>query len=179
MNDEKFKSIIEGILFAWAEPVNIIDLSKVLEISTTKIRQLVIQMQEEYKNENRGLRILQINDSIQLSTKPEDYDYISAFVSNRNKKNLSTASLETLSIIAYKQPVTKIEIEEIRGVKCDASIKALIDLGLIEITGQLEKIGRPNIYATTEEFLKKFGLKSIDELPRIEDETIINFLEER
>lgn len=181
MNNEKIKSIIEGILFAWADPVNIADLSKVLEVSPSKIRELILAMQDDYEQEERGLRILQVNESFQLSTKPENYDYISEFVSTKNKKNLSNASLETLSIIAYKQPVTKIEVEEIRGVKCDSSIRALIELGLIEITGQLNKIGRPNIYETTEEFLKKFGLKSIDDLPEIEDENQlkINFLEEQ
>lgn len=181
MNNEKIKSIIEGILFAWADPVNIADLSKVLEVSPSKIRELILAMQDDYEQEERGLRILQVNENFQLSTKPENYDYISEFVSTKNKKNLSNASLETLSIIAYKQPVTKIEVEEIRGVKCDSSIRALIELGLIEITGQLNKIGRPNIYETTEEFLKKFGLKSIDDLPEIEDENQlkINFLEEQ
>ncbi|SHG98037.1 segregation and condensation protein B [Anaerosphaera aminiphila DSM 21120] len=181
MDNEKIKSIIEGILFAWADPVNITDLSKVLEVSPNKIRELILAMQDDYEQEERGLRILQVNESFQLSTKPENYDYISEFVSTKNKKNLSNASLETLSIIAYKQPVTKIEVEEIRGVKCDSSIRALIELGLIEITGQLNKIGRPNIYETTEEFLKKFGLKSIDDLPAIEDENQlkINFLEEQ
>ncbi|RVU54947.1 SMC-Scp complex subunit ScpB [Anaerosphaera multitolerans] len=180
MKDEKLKSIIEGILFAWAEPVEVLDLAKVLKLSPQKTRDLLLDLQNDCENESRGLRLSQINDSFQLSTKPENYDFISEFVSTKNKKNLSNASLETLSIIAYKQPVTKIEVEEIRGVKCDSSIKSLVDFGLIEVTGQLDRIGKPNIYETTEEFLKKFGLRSLDDLPSIEDESQIkmSFLEE-
>ncbi|WP_115737012.1 SMC-Scp complex subunit ScpB [Peptoniphilus sp. oral taxon 386] len=180
MEDEKIISIIEGILFAWAEPVSVIELSKVIGQSQNKIRGLLQIIKEKYEKADSGLRLVILNDSYQISTKPENYDYISEFVSGKNKKNLSNAALETLSIIAYKQPVTKLEVEEIRGVKCDSTIKALSELGLIEISGQLEKIGRPNIYITTDEFLKKFGLSSLEELPEIEEDEQIKmtFLEE-
>lgn len=180
MNDLQIKSIIEGILFAWGDPVEISDLKKVLDISRTKAITLLDEMVEKYEKEESGLRIVRVNDTFQLSTKPENYDYISAFVSDKNKKNLSNAALETLAIIAYKQPVTKIEIEEIRGVKCDGTIKALTDFNLIEVIGKLDKIGKPNIYATTEEFLKKFGIVSIKDLPPLEEDEQIKmtFLEE-
>lgn len=180
MNDLKIKSIIEGILFAWGDPVDINDLRKVLEIPKEKANSLLSEMEEEYNKEKSGLRIVRVNDNFQLSTKPENYDYISSFVSDRNKKNLSNAALETLAIIAYKQPVTKIEIEEIRGVKCDGTIRALTEFNLVEIIGKLDKIGKPNIYGTTEDFLKKFGLSSLSELPALEEDEQIKmtFLEE-
>lgn len=180
MTKEKLISVIEGILFAWSEPVSLKDLSKVLNISKAEVKNIIEFMKINYEKDSSGLRLITLEDSYQLSTKPENYEYISEFVSNKNKKNLSNPSLETLAIIAYKQPVTKIEIEEIRGVKCDATLKSLVELNLVEITGQLEKIGRPNIYETTSEFLKKFGLSSIKDLPKIEEDEQISmtFLEE-
>lgn len=172
-------SIIESVLFAWAEPVSVSDFEKVLKVPSSKIREVLEELKEKYEDESSGLRIVKINDSYQLSTKITNYDYISQFVSTKNKKNLSTASLETLSIIAYRQPITKVEVEKIRGVKCDGTMKSLTDLGLIEITGQLDRIGKPNIYETTDEFLKRFGISSLSELPNIEDEEVMkNFLEE-
>lgn len=137
-------------------------------------------MKLDYEREDSGLRLVCVNNTYQLSTKPENYDFISNFVSTRNKKNISNAALETLAIVAYKQPVTKIEIEEIRGVKSDSTLKGLTDVNLIEITGTLDKIGRPNVYETTQEFLKKFGLSSLDELPALKDDEQIKmtFLEE-
>ena len=180
MTKDKLKAVIEGILFAWGDPVDINDLNKVVNINKRDLKALLEEMESDYENEERGLRIVNINDSYQLSTKPENYEFISSFVSDKNKKNLSNASLETLSIIAYKQPVTKIEIAEIRGVKCDGTLKALSDYNLIEIVGKLDRIGKPNLYGTTEEFLKKFGLSTIDELPPLEEEYSLetNILEE-
>lgn len=168
MTNEKIKSIIEGILFAWGDPVVIEDLAKVLKIKKNKIIENLQEMKINYEKEESGLRIVVVNDTVQISTKPENYEYINNFVKVNNGKNLSNAALETLSIVAYKQPVTKIEIEEIRGVKCDSIIKTLTDYKLIEVVGKLERIGKPNLYATTEEFLKRFGLKSIKELPELE-----------
>lgn len=170
MSNDKIKSIIEGILFAWADPVEINDLKKIFNIDLNELLYIINEMEKEYSKSSRGLRLVRVNETVQLSTKPENYNYIKDFVSDRNKKNLSNASLETLSIIAYKQPVTKVEIEEIRGVKCDGTLKALTDYNLIEIIGKLDRIGKPNIYGTTDEFLKKFGLSSIDELPEIKED---------
>ncbi len=179
-NKDKLISIIEGILFAWSEPVSISDLSKVLDISNGEVEDIITLMVQKYERNDSGLRLIRLGNSYQMNTKPENYDYISKFVSDKNKRNLSNASLETLAIIAYKQPVTKVEIEEIRGVKCDSTVKGLLDIGLIKIDGQLNKIGRPNIYSTTEDFLRKFGISSLEELPQIkEDEQIkMQFMEE-
>ncbi|MDO5040770.1 MAG: SMC-Scp complex subunit ScpB [Peptoniphilus sp.] len=180
MHRDKLISIIEGILFAWSEPVSIAELSKVLNTSQREVEDTMKAMTEKYERNDSGLRLMRLGDNYQLNTKPENYDYISKFVSDKNKRNLSNASLETLAIIAYKQPVTKVEIEEIRGVKCDSTVRGLLDMGLIKIDGQLDKIGRPNIYSTTEDFLRKFGISSLKELPQIEEDEQIKmqFMEE-
>lgn len=163
-----FKAIIEGILFAWGDKVKVSEIAKSLEISEKETNKYIDEMIGDMDNSSRGLRIIRIDDSVQIGTKPEIYDYINDFVVDRNKKNISGASMETLSIIAYKQPITKIEIEEIRGVKCDYTLKTLSDLNLITEVGRLDRIGKPIIYGTTSEFLKQFGLEKIEDLPEVD-----------
>ncbi|MDY2987196.1 MAG: SMC-Scp complex subunit ScpB [Peptoniphilus sp.] len=180
MEIETLSGIIESILFAWAEPVTIKELAQAVKASDINILTAINFLKDKYVDKNSGLRLTDINGAYTLSTKPENYDYVNEFVTKKNIKSLSGASLEVLSIVAYKQPITKIEIEEIRGVKCDTSLKNLVDLNLIAITGQLQKIGKPNIYETTDDFLLKFGLKNLEDLPIIDDESYeTNFLEER
>ncbi|WP_308552316.1 SMC-Scp complex subunit ScpB [uncultured Peptoniphilus sp.] len=164
-----FKAIIEGILFAWGDKVRVSEIAKSLEISEKETNKYIDEMIGDMDNSSRGLRIIRIDDSVQIGTKPEIYDYINDFVVDRNKKNISGASMETLSIIAYKQPITKIEIEEIRGVKCDYTLKTLSDLNLITEVGRLDRIGKPIIYGTTSEFLKQFGLEKIEDLPEVDN----------
>lgn len=164
-----FKAIIEGILFAWGDKVKVSEIAKSLEISEKETNRYIDEMIGDMDNSSRGLRIIRIDDSVQIGTKPEIYDYINDFVVDRNKKNISGASMETLSIIAYKQPITKIEIEEIRGVKCDYTLKTLSDLNLITEVGRLDRIGKPIIYGTTSEFLKQFGLEKIEDLPEVDN----------
>lgn len=164
-----FKAIIEGILFAWGDKVKVSEIAKSLEISEKETNKYIDEMIGDMDNSSRGLRIIRIDDSVQIGTKPEIYDYINDFVVDRNKKNISGASMETLSIIAYKQPITKIEIEEIRGVKCDYTLKTLSDLNLITEVGRLDRIGKPIIYGTTSEFLKQFGLEKIEDLPKVDN----------
>lgn len=178
MEIETISGIIESILFAWAEPVSIKELSQAIQTSELNIVEALKILEDKYLFSNSGLRLTIANGEYTISTKPENYEFINEFVTKKNLKSLSSASLEVLSIVAYKQPITKIEIEEIRGVKCDTSLKNLVDLGLIEVTGQLQKIGKPNIYETTNEFLLKFGLKSLEDLPEIIEDTQENFLEE-
>ena len=164
-----FKAIIEGILFAWGDKVKVSEIAKSLEISEKETNKYIDEIIGDMDNSSRGLRIIRIDDSVQIGTKPEIYDYINDFVVDRNKKNISGASMETLSIIAYKQPITKIEIEEIRGVKCDYTLKTLSDLNLITEVGRLDRIGKPIIYGTTSEFLKQFGLEKIEDLPEVDN----------
>jgi segregation and condensation protein B len=146
-------------------------MSKILEIPVKSLAAVLDEMISEFRdNEDRGLLIQRFGNSYQLTTKRENYEYIQSLLENTVNKSLSTAAMETLSIIAYKQPVTKVEIERIRGVKCSQVVKGLLDKGLIKETGRLDKPGRPVVYSTTDEFLRHFGLTSIDELPAIEDE---------
>ena len=164
------KSVIESLMFAWGEPLNINEISKILDIPPQNIKYILDEMISEVNdNEDRGLIIQKFGNSYQLTTKKENYEYIQNLLQSTVNKSLSTAAMETLSIIAYKQPVTKVEIERIRGVKCSQVIKGLIDKSLIKEVGRLDKPGRPVIFATTDEFLRHFGLSSIDELPHLDD----------
>lgn len=172
MNNNNLKSIIESLLFAWGEPLNINEISKILNIKTFVLNQTLEDMVIEYsENPNRGLIIQKFGNSYQLTTKKDNFEFIQNLLQTSVNKSLSNAAMETLSIIAYKQPVTKVEIELIRGVKCSNVIKGLVDKNLIKEVGKLDKPGKPTLYATTDEFLKHFGLISLDDLPSINLET--------
>ena len=172
MNKEKIKSIIESLLFAWGEPLSLNEISDILSIKKTEVIQYITEMSEEFKSdEKRGILIQQFGDTYQLTTKKENFDYIQKLMQEVTiNRSLSNASLETLSIIAYKQPVTRVEIDIIRGVKSSHIVKSLLEKNLIKEVGKLDKPGKPTLYATTSEFLKHFGLKTIDELPKIQIE---------
>lgn len=171
------KSVLESLMFAWGEPLNINEISKILNLPSHTITSVLNEMIDEYKqNEDKGLIIQKYGTSYQLTTKRENFEYIQSLLQSTVNKSLSTAAMETLSIIAYKQPVTKVEIEQIRGVKCSQVVKGLLDKNLIKEVGRLDKPGRPTIYSTTDEFLRHFGLSSIDELPCMSGE--INLEEE-
>ncbi len=169
MDERNLKSIIEGLLFAFGDPLEDKEISKVVNISVKDVNKYLQEMKVEFEEQNRGIRIIKINNSYQLSTRPEHYDFIKAIVISRNQRNLSNASLETLSIIAYKQPITKMEIDEIRGVKSDKSIETLMQRKLIREIGRLDRPGKPILYGTSDEFLKFFGIECIEDLPNIED----------
>ncbi len=172
MIKEKMKSIIESLLFAWGEPLSLNEISNILNIKNTEAIQIITEMVEEYKaDEKRGILLQQFGDTYQLTTKKENFDYIQNLMQEVTiNRSLSNASLETLSIIAYKQPVTRVEIDIIRGVKSSHIVKSLFEKGLIKEVGKLDKPGKPTLYATTSEFLKHFGLKTLEELPKIEIE---------
>lgn len=171
-------AVLEGILFAWGEPLKLGEIAEVLQVSNSECKALLEEFDTLLKEKNRGIRLVHIENSYQLSTKPEIFDRISDYARNTRQKALSNAAMETLSIIAYRQPIIKSDIEEIRGVKCDQVLKNLQEVDLVEIKGRLESPGRPNIFGTTEFFLKKFGLQSLDELPRREEDIEeFNFLE--
>ncbi len=164
------KSVLESLLYAWGEPLNINEASKILDVPTHSISIILDEMICSFNEDpDRGLIIQKFGDSYQLTTKKENYEYIQNLLESTVNKSLSTAAMETLSIIAYKQPVTKVEIEQIRGVKCSQVVKGLCDKGLIKETGRLDKPGRPVIFATTDEFLRHFGLSTLDELPKYGD----------
>ncbi|HQB63232.1 MAG TPA: SMC-Scp complex subunit ScpB, partial [Sedimentibacter sp.] len=160
------KSVLESLMFAWGEPLNISEISKILDMPPQSITHVLDEMIKEVNNnKDRGIIIQRFGSSYQLTTKKENYEYIQSLLESTVNKSLTTAAMETLSIIAYKQPVTKVEIERIRGVKCSQVVKGLLDKGLVKEAGRLDKPGRPVIFATTDEFLRHFGISSIDELP--------------
>ena len=161
------KSIIEAILFAAGRPVKKSEMVLALEITEEDIENLVQKMQEEYCEDNRGIELIKVEDSYQLCTKKELYEYIYPVLDKRNKPNLSNAALETLAIIAYNPKITRAQIEEIRGVNSDGAIYKLLEYELIENAGKLNAPGKPVTYKTTNEFLKKFGYSSLAELPEL------------
>ncbi|NLJ99581.1 MAG: SMC-Scp complex subunit ScpB [Tissierellia bacterium] len=169
MDNKKIKSIIESLLFIWGEPLGLKDISDILEMEEIEVEKILNDMIEDFDHNDRGLKIVRIKNNYQLCTRPEHDKWISK-LSNQNKtKSLSNAALETLSIIAYKQPITRSEMEAIRGVRCDKAVQTLLDRGLVEERGRLEKLGRPIIYGTTVEFLRYFGLEDLNDLPPIQD----------
>jgi segregation and condensation protein B len=169
MDDKELKSIIEALLFTFGDPIESKEIAKVLDIPTKKTDELLLEMKNEFDYARRGIRIVKFNNSYQLGTRVEHHEWIQAIVVDRHKRSLSNAALETLSIIAYKQPVTKSEIDYIRGVKSDRSVETLIGRKLVVDKGRLDKPGKPIIYGTTDEFLKYFGLQTLKELPDVED----------
>ncbi|SHH06709.1 SMC-Scp complex subunit ScpB [Tepidibacter thalassicus] len=167
MEKEKIKKIIEAILFVFSDPISAKEIKDIINIDINKkdIENILEELKGEYKEEKRGMQILKIQDKYQMGTNKEYEEYIRKLFEPKKKKSLTQATLETLTIIAYKQPITKVEIEEIRGVKCDKAISTLIEYNLIKEAGRLNRIGKPIIYKTTDEFLKLFGLEKIEELP--------------
>ena len=161
------KSIIEAILFATGRPVTKNELILALEISDEDIDSIIKSMQEEYKKEDRGIDLIQVENSYQLCTKKELYEYIYPILDKRSKPNLSNAALETLSIIAYNPKITRAEIEAIRGVSADACVYKLLEYGLIEEAGKIDLPGKPMSYKTTGDFLRMFGYNSLEELPEL------------
>ena len=162
------KSAIESMLFVSGEPLSLRDLSNNLEIKDKVVEEIIKEMMSEYEEESRGIRLISINGSYQLVTKSENSDYIQKLLKKNKRHSLSQASIESLAIIAYKQPITRIDIDEIRGVKSESAIARLIERGLIKDIGRLEVPGRPILYGTTDEFLRQFGLKTIKELPSLD-----------
>lgn len=168
MNREEVKSIMESILFISSEPVSVQQFSSLLEIGKKQVEDSLELLSGDYAG-NRGIHLVKINNGYQFCTHRSNYYYVERFCSHASLKKLSDQALEVLSIVAYRQPVTKGEIELIRGVQSSGVLNTLIEKELVEVCGQLEKIGRPLLYGTTENFLKAFGFSSIEDLPDIND----------
>ena len=167
MEINQLKSMIEAILFAAGRPVTQKELVLSLEIPEEDIENIIASMQEDYKQVTRGIEVIKINQSYQLCTKKELYDFILPVVDKRNKPNLSNAALETLAIVAYNPKITRPEIEAIRGVSADACVYKLMEYGLIEEAGKVDLPGKPMSYRTTDDFLRMFGYGSLEELPEL------------
>lgn len=167
MEREKIKGAIEAILFASGKVITLDELNLSLEIDKKEITGIIEEMKKEYENDNRGLEIINVNNGYTLSSKKEFHEYIYPIIDKRAKPNLSQAALEVLAIIAYNPKITRAEIENIRGVSSDASMYRLLEHNLIEEAGKLDLPGKPMSYKVTEEFLKKFGLNTLEDLPEL------------
>lgn len=176
MNSKKtIKSAFESMMYIWGEPLEVKAVADIFNISVEDAEEYFLELQREYEQEGRGIVIRQVNKSFQFVTKPENAEFIERLCTPVKIKKLSQSALEVLAIIAYKQPITKGEIEAIRGVKSDRVIEGLTKKDLIMVKGKSNGIGRPLLYGTTENFLKQFGFTTLKELPDIDDiESAIN-----
>lgn len=167
MERQQAEAVIEAVLFTMGESVEISKLAGLIEEDIKAVREILAGMQEEYERDGRGIKLLELNGSVQLCTKPEMYEYLIKIAKSPRKMVLTDSVLETLSIIAYKQPVTRLEIERVRGVSCDHALNKLLEYDLVTELGRLDAPGRPLLFGTTEQFLRSFGVKSLEELPEL------------
>jgi segregation and condensation protein B len=165
----ELKSIAEALIFVAEEPISAKSIADVLKLERAAVEAAITDLAKEYDARNGGLQLREIAGGWQIATRPEHHEQIRAYLKSRPSAKLSLASLETLAVIAYKQPVTVPEILEIRGVQSPSAIKTLLDKRLIVAKGRKETVGRPMMYGTSKEFLIQFGLKDLSELPSIED----------
>jgi len=165
------KAVVEGLLFASGdEGMTFKQLSKILDVTVSAADQLIEELKSDYEHTDRGLMIMKDNDVIHLTTKPEHSGYFKKLLETPQSSRLSQAALEALAIIAYRQPITRTEIEEIRGVKSDGPVQTLLNRSLIEEMGRKETVGRPTLFRTTKDFLTFFGLTSLEELPPLPED---------
>lgn len=173
--NKAIKSAMESMMFTWGEPLEAKMAADVFNITKEEAYECFKELQAEYEQEGRGIVIREVNKAFQFVTREENADYVRRLCTPVKAKKLSQSALEVLAIIAYKQPVTKGEMEAIRGIKCDRVVEGLMNKNLIEEVGRSSAIGRPILYGTTDTFLKNFGFTSLKELPDIEDiESVIN-----
>ncbi len=178
MDKKKQRAVIEAVLFTMGDAVPVNKIADLIEEDTKKTREIIYKMKEELDAADRGITITELDDSFQMCTKQEMYDYLIDLTVSDRKFALSDSALETLSIIAYKQPVTKLDIEKIRGVSCDHAVNRLLEFDLIKELGRLDAPGRPLLFGTTEQFLRSFGVKSLEELPELSTVQMEEFKEQ-
>ncbi|MFL0246677.1 SMC-Scp complex subunit ScpB [Candidatus Clostridium stratigraminis] len=162
-------SIIESLLFASGDPLKDKEIASIIECDLVTTRNLLEMLKENYEREERGIILITLNDEYQLVTKAINTNYVQKLLKINTRQSLSQAALETLAIIAYKQPITRINIDEIRGVKSDRAVLTLTEKGLIKEVGRLEVPGRPVLFATADKFLLHFGLENLEQLPALDD----------
>ena len=167
MKIENAKSLIESMLFAAGRVVSVSEMAKILEMTPDEVDAIVRNYMEDCKDESRGIEVIKVNDGYKMTTKKGAYDCLVQLFDNRAKPSLSSAALEILSIIAYNPKITRAEIEAIRGVNSDGTLYRLMEYHLIEEAGKMDAPGRPTMYRTTDEFLKMFGVSSLEELPEL------------
>ena len=165
MDDLNISGVIEAILFVAGEPVTIQDIQKNLELTELEVIQAIDELQTQCQEQKRGIVLKRFGNHIQLATCPDYAPYVEKMLQPVQKQSLSQAALETLAVVAYRQPVTRLDVEMVRGVKCDYSIQSLVNKQLIAEAGRKDTVGRPILYATTDRFLSHFGLTSLQDLP--------------
>lgn len=178
MGKNEKASIIEGILFAMGDSVEPEKIATALEISVDEVIGIIDELAAQYESDGRGIRITKLDGAYQMCTSSDIYEYLIRIAKQPKKAVLTETLLETLSIVAYKQPVTKAEIEKIRGVSSDHAVSKLVEYQLVEEVGRLDAPGRPMLFGTTEQFLRSFGVASIEELPTLSPVTLEEFKHE-
>ena len=166
-SNKTMKSALESMMFMWGEPLEVKDAAQILEAEKADVRALFLELQAEYEQEGRGIRIREVDNAFGFVTHIENEIFIKKLCTPVRVKRLSQAALEVLAIIAYRQPVSRGEIDSIRGIKSERVIEGLLEKELIEVIGRSESVGRPLLYGTTKEFLKKFGFTSLKDLPEV------------
>ena len=174
----KAMAAMEAILFTMGESVDISQFAEVLEIPKEEILAVASMLEEKYRTPDSGLQLRYFGDAIQLSTKDEQFDNLVKVAKSPRKMTLTDTMMETLSIIAYKQPITRIEVESIRGVNSDFAINKLVSLDLVKELGRKDAPGRPLLFGTTEQFLRTFGVRTLDDLPKLNAVQLEEFKEE-
>lgn len=168
MTVQRLASIIEGVMFVAGVGVEVKDLAEKLEVTKDEVLDAIDVLEQKY-NDDSGINIIKYKDKVQLCTNPEIVDDIAVVLNPIKERALSKTALETVAIVAYKQPITKLEIENIRGVGSDYAIQLLLTHNLIEVVGRKDVVGKPLLFGTTDEFLKRFELNSLDDLPKYEE----------
>lgn len=178
MTIKKMEAILQGVLFALGRAVPLSRLASAIDQDERTTKKLLENLKDRMDTEQSGIRIIELNGAYQMCSSPEIFDALIQVVKQPKKQVLTNVQVETLAIVAYKQPITRQEIESIRGVKCDHAINKLIEYNLIEEVGRLEAIGRPLLFGTTEQFLRSFGVSSMEELPTIHPVKLENLRQE-
>ena len=178
MEEKNYKAIIEAILFTLGESVELEKIADAIELDKKTTKKLINEMMQEWNDEGRGVAIMELDGAYQMCTRTEMYEYLIRIAKQPKRRVLTDVLLETLSIIAYKQPVTKMEIEKIRGVSSDHAVSKLVEYNLVCELGRLDAPGRPLLFGTTEEFLRSFGVHSVDELPVLSPVQLEEFKQE-
>lgn len=167
MEKKQAEAVIEAVLFTMGESVEVARLAEVIEADVAQTKEILTGMKNRYEKKDRGIMLIELENSVQLCTKPDMYEHLIKIAKTPRKFVLTDTLMETLSIIAYKQPITRLEIEKIRGVSCDHAVNRLVEFGLVCEVGRMDAPGRPLLFGTTEEFLRSFGVKSLEELPEL------------
>lgn len=178
MERKKQEAILEAVLFTMGDSVELTKLAEVIEEDKATTRKILYKMKEKLAAANRGVDIVELDEAFQMCTKTDMYEYLIKVAGSPRKYVLTDACLETLSIVAYKQPITRSEIEKVRGVSCDHAINRLIEFDLVTELGRMDAPGRPLLFGTTEEFLRRFGISSLDALPKLNPMQVEEFKEQ-